>query len=104
MAKITGEQKLFALLSYLGILVLIPLLVKKDDKYINGHAKQGLMLLIYWVAAWVLFMIPLIGWFVLGPLAYLFCTVLGIIGIVYSLIGKTWELPFFGKYAAKWKI
>ena len=36
---VSGEQKLFALLSYLGILVLIPLLVKKKDKFVqsDGH-------------------------------------------------------------------
>lgn len=35
-----------AVISYLGILCLVPLLTKKDDKFTQFHAKQGLALLI----------------------------------------------------------
>jgi uncharacterized membrane protein len=40
-------------LSYLGILALIPLLVKKDDKEVQWHAKNGLVLAIAWFVVWV---------------------------------------------------
>ena len=45
-----GQQSqnrgLMIALSYLGILCLIPLLVEKDDKEVQWHAKHGLVLMI----------------------------------------------------------
>lgn len=44
-------------LSYLGLLALIPLLTKKEDREIQWHAKHGLVLFGAFVAAWILFQI-----------------------------------------------
>ena len=103
MAKVTGEQMLFGILSYLGILVLIPLLVKKDDKWVNGHAKQGLMFLIVWVAVGIFTVIPIIGW-IIGPILMLILVIVWIIAIIKVLTGAEYQLPIVGKYAASWKI
>lgn len=40
-------------LSYLGILGLIPLLTKKDDPEVQWHAKNGLALTVTWVIFWI---------------------------------------------------
>src|SRR5687767_5191948 len=40
-----SDRTLMLILSYLGILVLIPLLTKKEDKEIQWHAKNGLVFL-----------------------------------------------------------
>lgn len=40
------ENKITALLSYLGILVIIPVLLRKKSPYVNFHANQGLVLFI----------------------------------------------------------
>jgi fumarate reductase subunit D len=100
MAKVTGEQKLFGVLSYLGILVLIPLLVKKDDNFVHFHAKQGLVFLIVWVIVWVVTMIPVLGW-VIGPFLSLGMLIVMLIAIVQVLMGKKWEMPVLCKYADK---
>jgi len=43
---------LFSILSYIGILWLIPLLVEKNDKVVRFHVNQGIVLFIfgyYWL-------------------------------------------------------
>lgn len=99
-SKDIDENKLMAVLSYFGILVLIPLLAKKDSAYAQFHAKQGLVLLIFGIAIGVVAIIPFLGWIaaVLGSLAYL---VFWIMGIVNAIGGKTNELPLIGQYASK---
>jgi uncharacterized membrane protein len=40
-----------AVLSYIGILCLIPLLMKKTSKFAQEHAKQGFVLFLFEIAA-----------------------------------------------------
>ena len=46
-----SSENVYAILSYLWILCLIPVLMKKEDEFVKFHAKQGLMLFIVEVAA-----------------------------------------------------
>jgi uncharacterized membrane protein len=86
------DNKVLALLSYLGILVIIPLLVKKDSPFVQFHAKQGLVLLIGWVVSWF----PVFGW-IIGIIVF----VLSIIGIINVLNGERKNLPIVGDLAEK---
>jgi len=97
------QNKVISALSYLGILVLIPLLVKKESPYTQFHAKQGLVLLIAWIAIWVVAIIPILGWIV-SIVGTVFLFVLVIMGIVNSLSGQTKELPLIGKFGDKFNI
>ena len=104
MAKVTGEQILFGILAYLGILVLIPLLAKKEDKFVLDHAKQGLVMLIAWTAVYILgTFIPLLGWFIILPLGSLALFILWVWAIVNVVTGKQWTFPFVGEKARAWK-
>lgn len=87
-----------AILSYLGILVIIPLLVAKDDPYVKFHIKQGLVLLIAEIVISFFSMVPIIGW-IFGGLLWLGLIVLIIMGIVNAAGGKQTELPLIGKMA-----
>ncbi len=100
MSKPTGEQIVFGILAYLGILVLIPLLVKKDDDFIHFHAKQGLVLLIVWIAVWIVTLVPFIGW-VIGPLFSIVVAIVSLIAIIKVLMGQKWEIPVVCTYADK---
>lgn len=102
------QNKTMALLSYLGILVLIPILGAKESKFARYHANQGILLciaaILYGVAYSILSAIVLaISWrlyFVvslLGLVGIAFI-VLAIIGIVNALNGRAKELPLIGKY------
>lgn len=100
--KDIDENKLMAVLGYLGILLLIPLLAKKDSPYAQFHAKQGLVLLLAYIACGIIMAIPIIGW-IAGTLGMLGCFILFIIGIVNAISGKMNELPLIGKYGKEFK-
>lgn len=53
----SSDRTIMLVLSYLGILALIPLLTKKDDNEVQWHAKNGLSLFVAWIALWVVFWI-----------------------------------------------
>jgi uncharacterized membrane protein len=103
MAK-NDDSKLFA---FLGVfLTIIGFVVvyatKKDDKYAMYYAKQGLVLFIVWIVAWVatliLAFLPFIGWLI-GLLLYIALLILWIIGMIYSLSGEEKEIPVAGSFA-----
>ena len=93
-----GDKNLIAILSYLGILFLIPMFAAKDSPFAQFHAKQGLVLFITWFIAGFVMWIPLIGW-AIGVVLF----VLVVIGIVNVLGGKQTPLPIIGKFASKFK-
>jgi len=95
------DERVIAALSYIWVLVLIPLLSKKDSEYCQFHAKQGLVLFITSFAIMVLGMIPVLGWLIILPLGWLAITILSILGIINALQGKKWEMPYISKYAKK---
>ncbi|XOB41900.1 MAG: DUF4870 domain-containing protein [Candidatus Nealsonbacteria bacterium] len=96
------EKNLIAILSYIGILFLIPLLACKDDAFAQFHAKQGLVLFIAEIATSLIAWIPIIGWFI-GFIAWIIWLVLSIIGIINVVSGKQVPLPIIGKFAKKFK-
>jgi uncharacterized membrane protein len=82
-----GDRTLMLVLSYLGILALIPLLTKKEDREIQWHAKNGLALAIAWVAVWIVWtIISIVLAKVIGPLACGANLVGCIIGIAFFVV------------------
>lgn len=113
-AKDIQDNKLMAVLAYLGILVLVPIFAAKDSKFAKFHANQGVILLICEMAFGIVYTILsivlgailislglgivytiLIGLIGLCGLVFLVFTVLGIINAVN---GKMTRLPIIGKY------
>lgn len=99
--KVTQEEKSMALLAYLWILVLIPLLLKKDSEFCRFHVKQGLVLFLASLGVMILGMVPILGWLIILPFGWLAITILSVLGIINVLQGKRWEMPYIGKYAEK---
>lgn len=111
-----ASNKVMAVLSYLGLLVLIPLFAAPNSKYARFHVKQGINLLILniiysiisilfsliktpttywgvvevWTTPWFIYVII----FLLGIPIIVLC----IIGIVNAVKGQTKELPVIGKF------
>jgi len=92
-----------AILSYIGILVLIPLLAVKDDEFVKYHAKQGLVLFIAEIATMFVAWVPILGQIV-GFFAGMIWLVLVIIGILNVVKGEKKQLPLIGQFADKFKI
>jgi uncharacterized membrane protein len=88
------DNKLIAALAYLWVISIIVLLVKKDSKFAQFHAKQGLVL---FLASIIVSFIPLLGWFILNPIIW----IIGLIGLIQALMGKYWKIPLVGDLAAK---
>lgn len=102
------NNKVMAILAYLGILVLIPLFAAKDSPFARFHVKQGLLLAIAEIAvaivfgiltsifasfSWILWLIFSIIQWVISIIFF----VLVIMGIVNAAQGKAKELPIIGK-------
>lgn len=96
-----SDDKVYAALSYLWILSLFPLLMKRDRPFVQYHAKQGFLLFLGEVVVSVVGMVPVLGWFV-GFVGWIAAVVLSILGLVAALSGREWEMPVLGAYAKKW--
>ena len=90
------DNSFLAAIGYIWILCFIPLFLKRSSKFAQFHAKQGLILFIVEIIGWLVFWIPLIGW-----LLFLAILVLAIMGIMNTLQGVWWEMPYLGKYAKR---
>ena len=93
------EKDLTVVLSYVGILCLVPLLARKNDSFAQFHAKQGLVLCVVEFISMLIIWIPFLGLIVLVG-----CFVLAVIGITNVLNEKKEPLPLIGKYADRFKI
>lgn len=102
------QNKLMAILAYLGILVIIPILAAKESKFARFHSNQGLVLFIASILFYIVYsilssIIIAISWklgflvSIIGLVGIVFF-VLMIIGIVNAAGGKAKELPIIGKF------
>ncbi len=98
----SGEQ-VYAILAYLWILCLVPVLMKKEDEFVRFHVRQGLVLFIVEVALGIIGILPFVG-----PLVYmlgmLVCGLVSVAGIVQVLKGNKWKMPVISDWANKIKI
>ena len=101
--KEVKEGKVLAILSYLGILCLIPLLLKKDNKFVLFHGKQGLVLFLGELAVTILSIIPLIGW-PIGLIGVIVFGIVSLVGIVHVLMGNYWKMPIVADLTDKFNI
>ena len=113
------QNKGISVLSYFGILFLVPYLSRKESKFAQFHAKQGFNLFLTYIAFIIVnILLHLIQFtktqyvygYPIGEVEYtpwfvtLICTLLGlcvfalaIIGIINAVSGKAKELPLIGK-------
>ena len=91
------EGKVFAILSYLSILCIVPLILKKENPFVLSHGKQGLVLFVGEVAVFIVSIVfPWLlkmGIFVFGIFSF--------IGIIAVLTGKYIKLPVVDRIAEK---
>jgi uncharacterized membrane protein len=90
------EGKIFAMLAYLSILCIIPLVLKKDNPFVLKHGKQGLILFLGEVAVFIIHIILglwflRLGIFILGVVSF--------IGLIAALQGREAELPIVSPLA-----
>lgn len=103
-----SNRTIMLILAYLGILGLVPLLVEKNDKEVQWHAKNGLVLFAAWVGVLVVdvLVIPFLHFFaclysILMFFAGLLYLVLVVLGIVKALNGQRLIIPGLSQFADK---
>jgi len=92
------EGKIFAVIAYLSIFCIIPLVLKKDNTFVLHHGKQGLVIFVAEVAVFIIHII-LGQWFL--RLGIFLLGVVSFIGIVKSLKGERLRLPVISVIADK---
>jgi len=110
--KDINDNKVMAILSYFSLLVLIPWFAAPNSKFARFHARQGMKLLVVWVASWILsFLLSFIkvrgvyglysytpGWVhTINWLISLAITVFAVLGIVKAAQGKFEAPPLLDK-------
>jgi uncharacterized membrane protein len=108
----SSDRTLMIVLSYFGILCLIPLLTKKDDPEVQWHAKNGLAFVVFdivlWIALFIVGMflrhIPVAG---CGIMTALNCIVgigilvIHVMAIIKGVNGQRFRLPVVSDFADK---
>lgn len=100
------ENKAFAVLAYLGILVIVPIIAARKSPYARFHANQGLVLFLASVIVQTVlsvlagvFSVIRLG-FIFGILSFLVAVVvlaLIITGIINAVNGRRKALPILGE-------
>ena len=88
----TSDRNLMAALSYVWILSILLLIIRRNDAFIQHHAKQAFVLFIISLFSWI----PVIGW-IAGFLAFV-CMV---IGFINAWQGKEFQIPFIYGWSQK---
>jgi uncharacterized membrane protein len=95
------DKQVFAFLAAFFTIIgfIVALIIRKDDKYVMFYAKQGLVLFIGFVIAWLIGGIPVIGW--IYTIAIL---ILWIITWINALSGEEKNTFIVGEIAEKIKL
>ena len=96
------EGKAAAILGYIPFLCFVPLLKMRDNPFALKHGKQGLLLFLIEVVA-VFFLFEVISdtfW----SLVLIIAAGVAVVGILYSVQGKEFSIPYIGWLADKFKI
>ncbi len=108
--NVSPNRTIMLILSYLGILAIIPLLVEQDDPEVQWHAKHGIILVVSWIvisiALSILALFPVIG-AIIGcggfGLLWLAALAVHIMCIIKALNGERFRVPFITDFADQWK-
>lgn len=94
------DGRFFAIIAYVSFLCIITLVLKKDNKFALYHARQGLVLFVMEVAAFILSIIPLLGWLI-GVFGYALFLLVSIWGILQAGLGIYCRIPVVTEISEK---
>jgi len=94
------EGKILAVVSYWFFLCILPLILKKENKFAVFHGKQGLVLFIFYVAGFIFSIIPILGWLVYRLVLFVYL-LLCLWGTIQALMGNYSRIPIVADIADK---
>ncbi len=106
-----GNHRAMAILSYIPVLVIIPLVFGQQSRFVRYHTNQGFLLFILEALRWGIMSVlytalplmfkshPILALFGLlnGAISFLFLA-FAIVGLLHVVGGQCQELPAIGKY------
>ncbi|MGH9360703.1 MAG: hypothetical protein ACRD2T_02215 [Thermoanaerobaculia bacterium] len=108
------NRSLMIVLSYLGVLAIIPLIAEKDDREVQWHAKHGLVLLGFWIVVGIVLSLlsnvigsfdpsGCLGCFWFGPSSVvgLAAIVIHVLCIIKGINGQRFLIPGISQLADK---
>ncbi|MBF0283537.1 MAG: hypothetical protein HQL51_03665 [Magnetococcales bacterium] len=95
---LTARTRTMALLSYMSVLCLIPLIFDHNEPFVRFHARQGVVLWIWSVLAMFSLHLPILGGYIFSVSALLIGA-LSLFGVVAVLMAKRWRLPLIDRVA-----
>ena len=110
------DTRVFAGLSYLSILFVVPWVAKKEDKFVMFHVRQGATLfiaeLVATVILWLLekFLTSIFSFgaltvtSVLSKLVWIFFAIVSIIGVYFAVKGMEKKMPILSLFSRNLKI
>ena len=107
--SVSQNRSIMIVLSYLWLLALVPLLVEKEDREVQWHAKHGIVLMIaeivFWIAVTIVQMaLGTILGCVVGLMSFVVwigIVILHILAIVKGVNGGRLIVPGVSQYADK---
>lgn len=107
---VSPNRNLMIVLSYFGLLALIPLLVEKEDREVQWHAKHGLVLFVTWIVIGLL--IGVVGGLIafgdggcsscmMSSVFWVVVLVVHILAIVKGINGQRLIIPGLSDFANK---
>lgn len=95
-----SDDRMMAALSYLGVLVFIPIVTAKQNQFVNWHARQGLVVFVTTLAALIFSL-----WMArTGTIIFLIVAIFNIIALAKALQGRRWPIPLLGKISQNIRI
>lgn len=95
------KNKVFAVLAYLGILFLVPLLAAKESRFARYHTNQGVVLFLSGIVCafggGILSLVPFVGCLVM-PAVLVAILVFVVLGIINAVQGVCKPLPVIGQF------
>jgi uncharacterized membrane protein len=98
--NVSQDDKVLAALSYLWVLVLIPLLKPGGSEFVKFHSRQGFLLFLAELVLMAINIVPFLGW-IISFLGGLVAIVFSVMGLLAALSGRRWEIPYLNEYAKK---
>ncbi|MFN3301625.1 MAG: DUF4870 domain-containing protein [Patescibacteria group bacterium] len=98
--KVSFVARLWTIPAYIWVFAFVPYFLKRKNKFVYFHAKQGVILFITEIIAVLISAIPVIGQ-IIGIILFILCAFFSIKGMIMGLRGKYWTMPWLGKYTEK---
>lgn len=98
--EVIKEGKIFALVAYWPFLCILPLMLKKENRFAVYHGKQGLVLFIFLVGGFLLQVIPFFGQIFYRLVVFCYFLVM-LWGSIQALNGNYTRIPLISRLAAK---